>query len=179
MTTHESQPQPNAPPPRPFQFSLASLLVFVTGVCVALSLIQWHSTFGLVVVIVEPAVGILIAFIGLVLSPVVATVTLPVSLPLAVACCAILRKVDPWRSKAGMMDLDRTMRSRRRAADMRLSGEYANPEEVMAAAFQHDRDGNWDAAVAIYAEVARRWPEHAAYARGRITEIEEKRSRME
>ena len=68
-----------------------------------------------------------------------------------------------------------TSRSRRRAADTRPSGEYANPEEVLASAVQHDMDGNWDEAVAIHAEVARRWPEHEPYARGRITQIEEER----
>ena len=288
MTTPEAQP--DAPTPRRFQFSLATLIVFVTGVCVALSLLRWHWTFGLMaaillvvsgwsfaamrakyhrlaytlatpamgvaghlvlvvpmalilrnslwdlwfrpaaillmsvstmlaaavmrrrilgpgpkvrtgiavavtyvtaaifpfvwgaaVLFMEPVVGMLIAFIGLFLSPFVATVTLPVSLPLAVVCCAILRKVDPWRSKANgpvTMDLHRTMRSRRRAADMRLSGEYANLEEVLAAAFRLDMDGKWHEAVAIYVEVARRWPEHKQYALERIRQVEEKRSRV-
>ena len=205
MTTLELEPA--APKPgRPFQFSLASLLIFVTGICVTFSLVRWHSTYGLMAAILivgggwsfaamraghhrlaytlataamgvaghlaligpmavvvrqsvwdlwfnpgaillmsastmlaaallrrsilapgpkvslgwaiggiymtaaifpliwgaaamtmEPGVGVLIAVVGLFLSPVFASLTLPFSLPLAIACCWILRKLDPWR----------------------------------------------------------------------------------
>lgn len=192
---------------RRFQFSLASLLVFVTGICVTFSLVRWHSTYGLMAAILivgsgwsfasmraghhrlaytlatpaigvaghaaligpvavvirqsvwdlwfhpaaillmsasailaaallrrsilapgpkvstgraiggiymtaalfpliwgaavmtmQPGVGALIAVIGLFLSPFFASLTLPISLPLALAGCWILRKLDPWRS---------------------------------------------------------------------------------
>jgi hypothetical protein len=55
MTTPEAQP--DAPTPRHFQFSLATLIVFVTGVCVALSLLRWHWTFGLMAAILLVASG--------------------------------------------------------------------------------------------------------------------------
>ena len=60
---------------------------------------------------------------------------------------------------------------------MRLASAYANPENALAAAFELDMDGDWDAANALYGEVARHWPEHEEYARRRIAEIEEKQSR--
>jgi hypothetical protein len=60
---------------------------------------------------------------------------------------------------------------------MRPVSAYTNPEDAMAAAFQLDMHGDWDAANALYGEVARRWREHEQYAQGRITEIEEKQSR--
>jgi hypothetical protein len=55
----------------------------------------------------------------------------------------------------------------------------SNPEDALAAAFQLDIAGDWDAAVVLYGEVARHWPEHEPYARGRVTEIELKQSRAE
>ena len=51
------------------------------------------------------------------------------------------------------------------------------PTDALAAAFQLDVQGDWEAAIALYGEVARRWPEHAHYARECIAHIEEKRSR--
>ncbi len=54
---------------------------------------------------------------------------------------------------------------------------YAKPDEALATAFQLDMAGDWDAAVGLYGEVAKRWPEYESYARGRIAQIEEKRSR--
>ncbi len=60
---------------------------------------------------------------------------------------------------------------------MQPASAYTNPEDALAAAFQLDMHGEWDAANALYGEVARRWPEHEQYAQGRVTEIEEKQSR--
>jgi hypothetical protein len=53
VTTVDAGPQceRRAPAGR-FQFSLATALVVVTGVSVALSLVMWHSTFGLMAAIV-------------------------------------------------------------------------------------------------------------------------------
>lgn len=41
----------------PFQYGLGTLIVFVTGVCVALSFLRWHSTFGLMAAILTVAGG--------------------------------------------------------------------------------------------------------------------------
>jgi hypothetical protein len=60
---------------------------------------------------------------------------------------------------------------------MRPACGYSNAEDALAAAFQLDMHGDWDAANALYEEIARRWPDHAQYAQGRISEIEGKRSR--
>ena len=43
---------------------------------------------------------------------------------------------------------------------------------------QLDLQGDWDAAIAFYADLARRWPEHEAYIRGCIQRVEEKQSRL-
>jgi hypothetical protein len=53
----------------------------------------------------------------------------------------------------------------------------SNPDDALAAAFQLDMAGDWDAAVALYGEVARRCPGHEPYTQGRITGIDEKRMR--
>jgi hypothetical protein len=67
---------------------------------------------------------------------------------------------------------------RRRAnVAIRPPAEYADADDALAAAFQLDVQGDWEAAIALYGEVARRWPEHAHYARECIAHIEEKRSR--
>ena len=42
---------------RRFQFSLATLLVFVTGICVTFSLVSWHSTYGLMAAILMVGSG--------------------------------------------------------------------------------------------------------------------------
>ncbi len=52
---------------------------------------------GLAVMAMQPGVGILICMIGVILSPVVATLTIPLTLPFAMVCCLLLRKLDPWR----------------------------------------------------------------------------------
>ncbi len=43
--------------------------------------------------------------------------------------------------------------------------QYTGPEDALAAARQLDRDGKWDAAVLLYAQIAERWPERAQDAR--------------
>ncbi len=55
---------------------------------------------------------------------------------------------------------------------------YANPEDAFDAAFELEMQGDWDAAIAVYEDAARRWPEHAQYARSCIRQVEEKRSRL-
>ncbi len=216
MTMPEIQPVAPEPDRRRLQFSLASLLVFVTGICITFSFVRWHSTYGLMAAILivgsgwsfasmragyhrlaytlatpamgvaghlaligpmavganqsvwdmwlnpgaillmsastvltaallrrsilapgprvsigraiggiymtaaifpliwgaaatimEPGFGVLIGVVGLFLSPFFASLTLPFSLPLAIACCWILRKLGPWRpEKYGPITLD-------------------------------------------------------------------------
>jgi hypothetical protein len=60
-----------------------------------------------------------------------------------------------------------------------LLAEYVSPEDALAAALRLDMDGNWDAAVLLYAQIAERWPEHAQDARECIRRGEEKRSSVE
>ena len=50
----------------------------------------------------------------------------------------------------------------------RSATTYTNPDDALAAAFQLDMHGDWDAANALYREVARRWPENEPYAHGRM-----------
>jgi hypothetical protein len=63
-------------------------------------------------------------------------------------------------------------------AVLRPPADYTNPDDALAAAFQLDMQGDWDAAIALYGDVARRWPEHGQYAQGCITQVQEKRSRI-
>ena len=59
----------------------------------------------------------------------------------------------------------------------RPASAYTDPEDALAAAFQLDMQGDWDAAIALYAEVAKRSPDQEQYAQGRIKEIEDKQRR--
>jgi len=45
------------------------------------------------------AAGLLVGGVGLILSVVFATLTLPLTLPLSMFCCFVLRKLDPWREQ--------------------------------------------------------------------------------
>jgi hypothetical protein len=46
----------------------------------------------------------------------------------------------------------------------------------MAAAFQLDMRGDWDAAIELYQVAASRWPQHAPYIANCIGEIRQKQS---
>jgi hypothetical protein len=85
--------------------------VGVTYVTAAFFPLVW----GVVVMAMQSGVGMFIGIVGLILSPVCATLTLPLTLPLAVFCCLLLRKLDPWRPGTGgpiTLDLYETMRPR-------------------------------------------------------------------
>jgi hypothetical protein len=56
--------------------------------------------------------------------------------------------------------------------------EFTNSDDALAVAFHLDMKGDWDAALALYGEITRRWPEQGDYARGCIERVEEKRSRV-
>ncbi len=53
---------------------------------------------------------------------------------------------------------------------------YDDPDDAIAAASRLDRNGDWDAAVALYRSAASRWPDHADYAERCIEEIAEKQA---
>jgi len=55
---------------------------------------------------------------------------------------------------------------------------YASPEDALADAFQLEMDGDWDAAVLLYAQIAGRWPEHKQECRERVLRVEEERLRV-
>jgi hypothetical protein len=54
--------------------------------------------------------------------------------------------------------------------------EFDNADDALAAAFRLDMDGDWEAAIALYAKAAEEWPEQSLYARECIKRIEEKQS---
>ena len=88
-------------------------VVGVTYVTAAIFPLVW----GVAGMTMGPEVGMLICIFGVILSPFVATVTLPLSLLLAALCCSILRKIDPWRPAAsGPITSDLTSQSRKHAA---------------------------------------------------------------
>jgi hypothetical protein len=53
----------------------------------------------------------------------------------------------------------------------RCQNEFNNADDALAAASKLDRNGDWDAAIALYRFAADRWPEHATYADNCIKEI--------
>ena len=52
--------------------------------------------------------------------------------------------------------------------------EYNDPEAALADASRLDHIGEWDAAAALYQNIADRWPEHAAYAQSCLSHLREK-----
>jgi hypothetical protein len=129
----------------PPQFSLRSVIIAVTALCVACTVIKgfkldWGNGFA------EFAI---LGMFG----------WLMVGLYRLVWCSWLAVRPEP-------------------KAVIRSAAEYANPEDAFDAAFQLDMRGDWDAAIALYGDVARRWPEHEHYVQGCITHVEEKRSRL-
>jgi hypothetical protein len=55
---------------------------------------------------------------------------------------------------------------------------YENADDAMAAAFQLDMRGDWDAAVELYQVAASRWPQHGPYIANCIAAIRQKQSAM-
>jgi hypothetical protein len=51
-----------------------------------------------------------------------------------------------------------------------------NADDVLAAASQLDKRGDWDAAIALYRSAALRWPEHTGYVEKCIAEIARKQT---
>jgi hypothetical protein len=165
-----TEPKPAAPKldRQRFQYSIAELLAVTTIVAVGLSVLKWlEIEFGLDIVAFA-IVGSL--YVGCATwlfidarkrgyPGVMVVLLFTLFCPFAVIVWIFIRP------KAKVV--------------IRPPAEYANPDDALAAAFQLDMDGDWDAAIVLYAEAARRWPEHEQYARGCITQVEEKRSRVE
>jgi hypothetical protein len=66
-----------------------------------LASILFPCVWGVGFLAVEPRAGLAIILLGSIGGPVLATLTIPITLPLSLACCWILRYVDPWRSRNG------------------------------------------------------------------------------
>ncbi len=170
MTT-ETQPATLTPDRRRFQYSLAGLFGLTTFVAVVLSLLRslyvtgWLDLVGLVILAVS--VG-----------------------SLYVVCIAWAVGDAQKRGQSGALVVGFFASLGPFAAVLwllvrplfkpviRSAMDRGHPDDTLAAAFQLDMAGDWDAAAALYGEVAKRWPEHEPYVRGRIAEIEEKRRRV-
>ena len=169
MSIPESRPAGLNPDRRRWQYSLAELLALTTIISIGLSLLKWLGIkFDMDVVLdLVPLVAIGGLYVGFAAwsftdarkrgYPGIVLVVLVTLLgPAAVIVWLFVRP------KAKII--------------MQRPADYTNPDEAFAAALQLDMQGDWDAAIALYGEVARRWPEHEHYAQGCIREVEEKRS---
>jgi len=171
MTTPEYQPAEPKSERRRFQYSLAGLLTLTTIISVVLSLLKWlqmeFGFAGIAFVIFFAMAGAI--YVGSAAWAVADAQKRGYSGGLAVLFFALFGPIGAilWlvvRPKPKVV--------------IRPPADYANPDDALAAAFQLDMRGDWDAAIALYGDVARRWPEHEKYARGCITQVEEKRSRL-
>jgi hypothetical protein len=60
----------------------------------------------------------------------------------------------------------------------KLPSDYDDADAAIEAAVRLDSLGEWDAAVALYRDVATRWPEHDTYIQQCIKRIEAKQAMM-
>ncbi len=170
MTTPNVQVSTSKPDRRRFQYTLAGLLGFTTFVAVVLSLLRsLYVTGGL-------------DLIGLLILVLVIGSLYILCIAWAVGDArkrgqsgALVSALIAWLGPFGAI-LWLLVRPPVKPV-IRSAMGCSNPDNALAAAFQLDMAGDWDAAVALYCEVARRWPGHEPYAQGRITEIEEKQKR--
>jgi len=163
----ESSPASSKPDRSRFQYSLAELLALTTIVAVGLSLLKWLKIkFGIDTVTFVIVGGLYVGCTTWLFvdarkrgySGLVVVLLFTLTGPLAVVLWTFVRP------KAKIV--------------IRPAAAYTDPDDALAAAFQLDMQGDWDAATAVYSEVVRRWPEHGQYAQGCITQLEEKRSRV-
>ena len=54
--------------------------------------------------------------------------------------------------------------------------DYSNPDDALVAASRLDSLGDWDAAIAVYRNVAVHWPEHATYVENCVADIRHKQA---
>jgi len=67
------------------------------------------------------------------------------------------------------------VRPRAKVVD-RSPDEYANPEDLIAAANRLDQLGEWDTAIRMYEAAAQRWPDQSDYVAACIKQIKHKQS---
>ena len=58
----------------------------------------------------------------------------------------------------------------------RVPDDYNTADDALAGAARLDQLGEWDAAIALYASAAQRWPEQQDYIAACVKEIEEKQA---
>lgn len=167
MTTPEFQPATSKPNRGRLQYSIAELLALTTIVSVGLSLLRWLAIeFGIDIVPFVIFGGVYVGFAAWLFadarkrgySGVAVVLLFTVFGPTAVIVWLFVRP------KAKIV--------------IRPPADYTNADDAFAAAFQLEMQGDWDAAIILYGDVARRWPEHEQYVRACITHVEEKRSRL-
>jgi hypothetical protein len=171
MTAPETRPATSRHELRWYQYSLAGLLGLTTILSVVLSLLKWlqinFGFAGVAWVIIFAIAGAL--YVGSVAWAIADAQKRGCSGGLVVLLFAFL---GPMGAVVWLF-----VRPSPQVV-IRPPAEYADPDDALAAALQLDMQGDWDAAVAVYGAVARRWPEHEKYVQGCITRLEEKRSRL-
>ena len=58
----------------------------------------------------------------------------------------------------------------------RTPDSFSNPDDALAAAARLDQLGEWDAAIALYENIEKRWPEHHDYVAGCLKHIKDKQA---
>jgi hypothetical protein len=66
-----------------------------------LTSVLFPCVWGIALMATEPQSGLIIILFGSIGGPVLATLTLPITLPLSLVFCWILRSIDPWRWEIG------------------------------------------------------------------------------
>jgi tetratricopeptide (TPR) repeat protein len=67
------------------------------------------------------------------------------------------------------------VRPRTKVVD-RVPDDYSNPDDALAAAARLDQLGEWDAAITLYENAAKRWPDHHDYIANCLQQIKEKQA---
>ena len=166
MSTPETQPTASKPDRRRFQYTIAELLVLTTIVAIGLSLLRWLAIeFGIEIVPFVISASIYVGCAALLFADARKRGYS------GVAVVVLFTLLGPFMAFVWIF-----VRPKAKIA-VRPPTAYTNPDDALTAAFQLDMQGDWEAAIAHYREVARRWPKHEHYVLGCIDRIEEKRLR--